>query len=219
MAALADAGEPEHDLLSESRDPHLGAGAGRRRRIACRVASGAAGGGVDAPGGIISNGALAWNDGGKPITTSNTNLAVSTRRCIRARTTGRSCRSTPRATPARRPQIFSFVWLWPGTTTPTVTDMVPGVEIYDPLFQWAPIPGAASYEMEINTTSGFATGSQAVLRRRPRRRRSPRPRRCRTTRTTGASAASTRRARPAPGTTARRSTRPTTRRSSPDRPT
>ena len=41
------------------------------------VASGASGGGVDAPGGIISNGALAWNDGGKPIATSNTNLAVS----------------------------------------------------------------------------------------------------------------------------------------------
>ena len=47
-----------------------------------------------------------------------------------------------------------------GHTTPTVTDMVPGVEIFDPLFQWAPIPGAASYELEINTTSGFATGSK-----------------------------------------------------------
>ena len=41
------------------------------------VASGAAGGGVDAPGGVISKGALAWNDNGGPITTSNTNLAVS----------------------------------------------------------------------------------------------------------------------------------------------
>ena len=33
------------------------------------VASGAAGGGVDAPGGVISKGALAWNDNGNPITT------------------------------------------------------------------------------------------------------------------------------------------------------
>ena len=33
------------------------------------VASGAAGGGVDAPGGVISKGALAWNDNGGPITT------------------------------------------------------------------------------------------------------------------------------------------------------
>ncbi|MDX6562676.1 MAG: hypothetical protein QOD65_2490, partial [Gaiellales bacterium] len=124
------------------------------------VAAGAAGGGVDAPGGIISNGALAWSaNGGQPIETSNTNLAVSTAlhpgtyywQVVPVDAEGHA--GTPSA-------IMSFAWLWAGTTTPTVTDMVPGVEIYDPLFQWAPIPGAASYQIEINPTSGFATGSK-----------------------------------------------------------
>jgi hypothetical protein len=40
--------------------------------------------------------------------------------------------------------------------------MVPGIEIYDPLFSWTPIPGAASYEMEVNLTSAFATGSRLM---------------------------------------------------------
>ena len=123
------------------------------------IAAGAAGGGVDAPGGIISKGALAWADNGNPITTSNTNLAVSTSlhpgtyywQVVPVDAEGNA--GAPSA-------IHSFAWMWAGTTTPTVTDMVPGVEIFDPLFQWAPIPGAASYEMEINTTSGFATGSK-----------------------------------------------------------
>lgn len=125
------------------------------------VATGAAGGGVDAPGGIISNGALAWSNGGQPISTSNTNLAISTAlhpgtyywQVVPVDAEGHA--GTPSA-------IMSFAWIWAGTTTPTVTDMVPGVEIYDPLFQWAPIPGAASYQIEINTTSGFALGSKAL---------------------------------------------------------
>ncbi|HET6174690.1 MAG TPA: hypothetical protein VFD90_18940 [Gaiellales bacterium] len=123
------------------------------------VAGGASGGGVDAPGGIISNGALAWSSGGNPIETSNTNLAVSTAlhpgtyywQVVPVDAEGHT--GAPSA-------ILSFVWIWAGTTTPTVTDIVPGIEIYDPLFQWGPIPGAASYQIEINTTSGFATGSK-----------------------------------------------------------
>ena len=125
------------------------------------VASGAAGGGVDAPGGIISNGALVWSSGGQPIETSNTNLAVSTAlhpgtyywQVVPVDAEGHA--GTPSA-------IMSFAWVWAGTTTPTVTDMVPGVEIYDPLFSWAPIPGAASYQIEINLTSGFAPGSKVL---------------------------------------------------------
>jgi hypothetical protein len=123
------------------------------------IATGAAGGGVDAPGGVISNGALAWSTGGQPITTSNTNLAVSTAlhpgtyywQVVPVDAEGHT--GTPSA-------IFSFAWIWAGTTTTSVTDLVPGVEIYDPLFSWAPIPGAASYQLEINPTSGFATGSK-----------------------------------------------------------
>ncbi len=126
------------------------------------VASGASGGGVDAPGGIISNGTLAWSDGGKPIETSNTNLAVSTAlhpgtyywQVIPVDSQGHN--GTPSA-------IFSFAWIWAGTTTPNVTDMVPGIEIYDPLFSWPAIPGAASYQVEVNPTAGFALGSRLLL--------------------------------------------------------
>jgi hypothetical protein len=126
------------------------------------VATGAAGGGVDAPGGVISTGALAWKDNGGPITTSNTNLAVSTAlhpgtyywQVVPVDPEGHA--GTPSA-------IFSFTWIWAGTTTPTVTDMVPGVEIFDPLFSWAPIPGAAGYQIEINPTADFALGSRVFL--------------------------------------------------------
>ena len=180
------------------------------------VASGASGGGVDAPGGIISNGALAWSDGGKPIETSNTNLAVSTAlhpgtyywQVIPVDAQGSA--GTPSA-------IFSFAWIWAGTTTPTVTDMVPGIEIYDPLFSWPAIPGAASYEIEVNLTSGFALGSRLMLVHDERDVLRAREVAARTTPTTGASAVSIRRARPGRGTTAPRSTRPTTRRCCPAR--
>ena len=137
VAALLTPGEPEHDLLSESRDPHAGRRCRAPSTYRVSVASGAAGGGVDAPGGDHLEGRARVERRRQPDHDRRTRTSPSRHRCTRARTTGRSCRSTPRAMPARRPQIFSFVWIWPGTTTPTVTDMVPGVEIYDPLFQWA----------------------------------------------------------------------------------
>jgi len=122
------------------------------------VATGASGGGVDAPRGIISTGALAWSNSGQPIGTSNTNLAISAAlhpgtyywQVIPVDAEGHD------GTPST---IFSFTWIWTGLTTPTVTDVVPGAEIYDPLFQWPAIAGAASYQIEINPTSGFAPGS------------------------------------------------------------
>jgi hypothetical protein len=123
------------------------------------VASGASGGGVDAPGGIISTGALAWRDGGGPISTSNTNLAIST--ALHPGTYyWQVVPVDPEGHAGAPSAIFSFTWIWAGTTTPVVTDLVPGVEIYDPLFSWAPIPGAASYELEINPTAAFALGSR-----------------------------------------------------------
>ncbi len=123
------------------------------------VATGASGGGVDAPRGIISTGALAWSNSGAPISTSNTNLAISTAlhpgtyywQVIPVDAEGHDGTAST---------IFSFTWVWTGLTTPTVTDMVDGAEIYDPLFQWPAIPGAASYQIEINPTSGFAPGSR-----------------------------------------------------------
>jgi hypothetical protein len=126
------------------------------------VAAGAPGGGVDAPGGVISSGALAINDSGKPISTSNTNFAISA--ALHSGTYYWQITPVDAEGHAGKPSaISSFVWTWNGATTPAVTDMVAGQEIFDPLFSWAPIPGAASYQVEVNIASGFAPGSRMLL--------------------------------------------------------
>ncbi len=155
----ADPGEPEHDLLSESRDPHLGARAWRRdvsrvrrvrrsrrwRRRAGRCH-------LEGRAGVERR-----RQSDHDVEHEPRRLGVAS---FRARTTGRSCRSTPRATRARRPRSSRSCGSGPARRRRRSPTWCPGVEIYDPLFQWAPIPGAASYEMEVNTTSGFATGSK-----------------------------------------------------------
>src|SRR4051794_17677200 len=70
-ASLASIAYPSPVILSWNPVP----GASTYR---VSIATGASGGGVDAPGGVISNGALAWSNGGQPLETSNTNLAIST---------------------------------------------------------------------------------------------------------------------------------------------
>ena len=54
----------------------------------------------------------------------------------------------------------SFSWTWPSTTTLQVTDLNSAPEVYDPQFSWAPVAGAARYEVEINSSSDFAAGSK-----------------------------------------------------------
>ena len=54
----------------------------------------------------------------------------------------------------------SFVWSWPSQTTLTVTDLVPDTELYDPQFSWLPVPGAARYEVDINSSRDFAASSK-----------------------------------------------------------
>ena len=56
--------------------------------------------------------------------------------------------------------IASFTWVWPSTTTPQVTDLNAAPEVFDPLFSWDPVPGAARYEVEVNSSSDFAPGSK-----------------------------------------------------------
>ena len=56
--------------------------------------------------------------------------------------------------------VASFSWAWPSTTTPTVQDVVAAPEVFDPQFSWTPVAGAARYEVEVNTTADFATGSK-----------------------------------------------------------
>jgi hypothetical protein len=56
--------------------------------------------------------------------------------------------------------VASFSWSWPSTTTPSVADLNPSPEVFDPKFSWNPVPGAARYEVEINSSSDFALGSK-----------------------------------------------------------
>src|SRR5215831_9384661 len=56
--------------------------------------------------------------------------------------------------------VASFNWLWPSATTTQLTDQNAAPEAFDPRFSWTPVPGAASYEVEINSSSDFALGSR-----------------------------------------------------------
>jgi hypothetical protein len=56
--------------------------------------------------------------------------------------------------------IASFSWVWPSQTTPHVTDLNSAPEVFDPQFSWNPVPGAARYEVEVNSSSDFAPGSK-----------------------------------------------------------
>ena len=59
-----------------------------------------------------------------------------------------------------RSAVRSFVWSWPSTTTPTVTDLSSAPEVYDPLFAWDRVPGAARYEVEVNSTAAFTPAAK-----------------------------------------------------------
>jgi hypothetical protein len=59
--------------------------------------------------------------------------------------------------------VRSFRWEWPSTTTPQVADIAPEPEIYDDEFSWDRVPGAAGYELEVNTSSDFAPGSRVPI--------------------------------------------------------
>jgi hypothetical protein len=56
--------------------------------------------------------------------------------------------------------VASFNWLWPSATATHLEDLNAAPEAYDPRFSWDPVPGAARYEVEINSSSDFAPGSK-----------------------------------------------------------
>jgi hypothetical protein len=64
-------------------------------------------------------------------------------------------------------EVRSFTWDWPSTTTPVVTDLADETELFDPEFTWDPIPGAAHYEVEVNFSSDFASGSKVCCSDKP----------------------------------------------------
>ena len=59
-----------------------------------------------------------------------------------------------------RSAVSSFDWEWPTDTSTNVADLNGDPRVYDPQFSWAAIPGAARYEVEINSSEDFATGSK-----------------------------------------------------------
>jgi hypothetical protein len=56
--------------------------------------------------------------------------------------------------------VASLTWTWPTSTAAGVTDLFADQEVYDPLFSWNPVPGAAKYELEVNPTADFSAGSK-----------------------------------------------------------
>ena len=65
-----------------------------------------------------------------------------------------------RGNPGISSSVSSFTWVWPSGTTPRVTDLAAEPEIFDPQFSWDRVPGAARYEVEVNPSHDWATGSR-----------------------------------------------------------
>jgi Carboxypeptidase regulatory-like domain len=59
-----------------------------------------------------------------------------------------------------RSAIGSFDWVWPTATTTTFTDLNPEPRVIDPQLSWAPVAGAARYDVEINSSQDFTLGSK-----------------------------------------------------------
>ena len=56
--------------------------------------------------------------------------------------------------------VSTFSWVWPSTTTTSLSDLVANEEVFDPQFSWDPVPGASGYEVEVNFSSDWATSSK-----------------------------------------------------------
>ena len=211
-----DPGEPEHDLLSESGDPHVGARAGRRD--VSRV-------------GRVRRGRRRRRRAGRRHLEGRA-------RVERQQRSDHDLEHEPRRLRIAAPGhvlLAGRAGRRRGQCRRAVRDLLVRVALarHDhadghrhgagrrdlrPALPVARDSGRRQLRDGDQHDLGLRDGLQsATAPRRPRRRSLP-ARRCRTTRTTGAFAASIRRARPVPGTTARRSTRPTTRLRFPVRP-
>jgi protein-S-isoprenylcysteine O-methyltransferase Ste14 len=57
-------------------------------------------------------------------------------------------------------EVRSFVWFWPSSTNARFADLAADLEVVDPQFSWDAVPGAARYEVEVNSSQDFAPGSR-----------------------------------------------------------
>ena len=69
--------------------------------------------------------------------------------------------------PARRPghpgarsAVGSFKWTWNSATTPRIHDLRDDARVFDPQFAWDLVLGAARYEIEVNRSGDWASGSR-----------------------------------------------------------
>jgi hypothetical protein len=69
--------------------------------------------------------------------------------------------------PGDQSPIRSLNWVWPSTTTPSLTDLAPSTEHFDPQFAWNLVPGAARYEVEVNSDSNFDPASKVCCTDKP----------------------------------------------------
>ena len=118
-----------------------------------------AGGAVDTQSGILSALDIVWKDGDKPVGTFNTNMAVT----IPLQPGTYYWQITPVDAEGHQgapSPISTFTWDWPSTTTLHFEDISAKPQIVDPRLSWDAIPGAGSYEVEINITSQFVPGSR-----------------------------------------------------------
>jgi hypothetical protein len=59
----------------------------------------------------------------------------------------------------------SFRWRWPSAAkTNPVKDLRPEPETLDPQFSWEPVPGAAKYQVDINSSQDFSPGSSVCCK-------------------------------------------------------
>ncbi len=65
----------------------------------------------------------------------------------------------------RPSRVTQFTWLWPSQTQVRLTDLRPEPETLDPQFSWNPVPGAAAYELDINSSRDFAPGSRVCCKK------------------------------------------------------
>ena len=127
--------------------------------VSLAAGSSLAGGSVDTTTGVLSTQDLYWKDGDKPVGTYNTNLAIT----IPLQPGTYYWQITPidaegfQGVPSA---ISAFTWDWPSTTKTYFEDLSAKPQLVDPKFSWDPIAGAASYQLEINTTADFVPGSK-----------------------------------------------------------
>jgi hypothetical protein len=65
-----------------------------------------------------------------------------------------------------RSAVGSFSWSWPTATATRVLDLNDTAQVFDPLLDWNPVPGAARYEVEINPDDEFSSGSRVCCKER-----------------------------------------------------